>query len=585
MGMKNYSPHRGMLVPFDRNFFSSRHKFTYIGRGELGGKAHGLAEMKGIIESEISGKFAPEIKIFIPTLTVITTEYFDLFMKENDLYPVALSGKRDELIAHAFQRAHLPVRLVGDLRALVSEVHTPLAVRSSSMLEDAMFEPFASVYSTKMIPNNQPGVDSRFRKLVEAVKYVYASTFFKGARNYMKATHHSTLDEKMAVIIQEVVGAGFGERFYPHISGVVRSYNFYPTGNASPEDGVVDLALGLGRTIVDEGVAWSYSPRFPKAGAPFNSINDMLKNTQTGFWAVDMKGPAVFDPLNETEYMDRYDLTDAEYDGTLTHIASTLDPQDGRIVMGTGIKGPRVLDFAPILKAGVVPLNDLVKTILEVCEDSLGVMVEIEFAVRMDPRGGASGEFGFLQVRPMVVSESRVELDDDEITGDKVLLSSERVLGNGVLDSITDIVFVDPESFDVKKTREIAKEVESMNEALAGEGREYILIGFGRWGTSDPSGGIPVRFDQISGAKVIVESSLPGLTCPLSQGSHFFHNVTSFRIFYFSIGGGDECGIDWNWLRANNVINETEHLKHVQASSPLTVKVDGRKSRGAIFHG
>jgi len=584
MGMKNYSPHRGLLVPFDRYFFSSDHRFTYIGRGELGGKAHGLAEMKGIIDSELGGKFAPELNAYIPTLTVITTEYFDLFMKENDLYSIAYSDKRDDLIAHAFQRAHLPVRLVGDLRALVHEVHTPLAVRSSSMLEDAMFEPFASVYGTKMIPNNQPGVDKRFSKLVEAVKYVYASTFFGSARNYMKATHHTTRDEKMAVIIQEVVGSRFGERFYPNISGVVRSYNFYPTGNASPEDGVVDLALGLGRTIVDEGMAWSYSPAYPKAGPPFNSINDMLKNTQTEFWAVNMKGPAAYDPLNETEYMNKYDLTDGEYDGTLKNIASTLDSQDGRIVMGTGVKGPRVIDFAPILKAGIIPLNDLLKTLLKACEDSLGVMVEIEFAVRMDMKRGKPAEFGFLQIRPMVVSEATVELDEDEMRGEKVLLSSETVLGNGTIDSIRDIVYVDPEKFDIRKTEKIAEEMDALNRSLVQAGREYILVGFGRWGTSDSSGGIPVKFDQISGAKVIVEASLPGLSFPLSQGSHFFHNVTSFKIFYFSLEHRKESGIDWEWLRNNNIIEETEHLKHVETSSPLRVKVDGRKSMGVVLH-
>ncbi|MDZ7859049.1 MAG: PEP/pyruvate-binding domain-containing protein [Candidatus Krumholzibacteriota bacterium] len=585
MGMKNYSPHRGLLVPFDRDFFSSDHRFTYIGRGELGGKAHGLAEMKGIIDSELGGRFAPDLNAYIPTLTVITTEYFDLFMKENDLYSIAYSDKRDDLIAHAFQRAHLPVRLVGDLRALVHEVHTPLAVRSSSMLEDAMFEPFASVYGTKMIPNNQPGVDKRFSKLVEAVKYVYASTFFGAARNYMKATHHTTRDEKMAVIIQEVVGSKFGERFYPNISGVVRSYNFYPTGNASPEDGVADLALGLGRTIVDEGMAWSYSPAYPKAGAPFNSINDMLKNTQTEFWAVNMKGPAAYDPLNETEYMNKYDLTDGEYDGTLKNIASTLDSQDGKIVMGTGRKGPRIIDFAPILKAGIIPLNDLLKTLLKACEDSLGVMVEIEFAVRMDIKRGKPAEFGFLQIRPMVVSESTVELDENEMRGEKVLLSSETVLGNGTIDSIRDIVYVDPEKFDVRKTEKIAEEMDALNRSLVKAGREYILVGFGRWGTSDPSGGIPVKFDQISGAKVIVEASLPGLSFPLSQGSHFFHNVTSFKIFYFSLEHREESGIDWEWLRNNNIIEETEHLKHVETSSPLRVKVDGRKSMGVVLHG
>ncbi len=584
MGWRNYSPHRGSLTPFDRNFLSGDHRFTYIGNGELGGKAHGLAEMKGIIETGIGDEFAPEISVYIPTLTVITTEYFDIFMKENDLYSIAYSGQRDDLIAHAFQRANLSVRLVGDLRTLVAQVHTPLAVRSSSMLEDAMFEPFASVYGTKMIPNNQPGTDTRFRRLVEAVKYVYASTFFRAARNYMKATHHTTRDEKMAVIIQEVVGSRFGGRFYPHISGVIRSYNFYPTGNASPRDGVADLALGLGRTIVDEGVSWSYSPAYPKVGPPFNSINDTLKNTQTGFWAVNMEGPAAFDPVNETEYMNRYDLTDAEYDGTLRHIASTLDPQDGKIVMGTGTKGPRIIDFSPILRAGVIPLNGLLKKLVKICEESLGVMVEIEFAVRLGRETDFGAEFGFLQIRPMVVSESRVELEESEMRGEGVLLASGTVLGNGTLDSIQDVVFVDPDTFRVEESGRMVEEIESINGELARENRNYVLIGFGRWGTSDPSAGIPVAFDQISGAKVIVESSLPNLSFPLSQGSHFFHNVTSFKIFYFSLRHGGDYRIDWAWLRGQNIIGETEHLKHVRTSSPLMIKVDGRMGRGVIFH-
>ncbi len=584
MARSKYSPHQGSLTPFDREFFSSDHRFTYMGKGELGGKAHGLAEIKGVIESGIVDRFSPDISVTIPALTVITTEYFDLFMKQNDLYTIAYSGQRDDLIAHAFQNTHLPVQLVGDVRALVQQVHTPLAVRSSSMLEDAMFEPFASVYGTKMIPNNQSDVDSRFRKLVEAIKYVYASTFFRAAGNYMKATHHSTLDEKMAVIIQEVVGSRLGERFYPHISGVVRSYNFYPFGNASPEDGVVDLALGLGRMIVDDGVAWSYSPAYPKAGSPFNSISDMMKNSQTEFWAVNMQGPGAYNPIDEAEYMEKFDLTAAEYDGTLRYTASTLDPQDGRISAGTGIKGPRILDFAPILKSRMVPLNELLKTLLKTSEDRLGTRVEIEFAVRLNWKDCSPAEFGFLQIRPMVVSESEVELSHDELSADNVLVASETVLGNGILDTVRDIIYIDPDRFDVSRSREIAGQLEKFNETLIDSNRPYLLIGFGRWGTSDPLGGIPVAFDQISGAKVIIESSLPELTFQLSQGSHFFHNVTSFKIFYFSVYHRGEYDINWEWLKKQKVIRETEYLKHVELPSALLVKVDGMNGRGVIFY-
>jgi len=584
MRKRSYSPHRGNLNRFDRHFFDGKDRFTYIGSGELGGKAHGLAHMKGMLESNLKDRYAPDIEIEIPTLTVITTDLFDQFMKQNDLYGIAYSGKRDDQIALAFQQAFLPVQLVGDLRALVQQVHTPLAVRSSSMLEDAMFEPFASVYATKMVPNNQPDADSRFRRLVEAVKFVYTSTFFKSAGDYMKVTHHSTRDEKMAVIIQEVVGERFGDRFYPHISGVMRSYNFYPTGNALPEEGVVDLALGLGRIIVDDGVAWSYSPAYPRANPPYKSIGDLLKESQLKFWAIHMGKPPAYDPIKETEYMIKCGIEEGEYDGTIRHIASTYDPQDDRITLGTNVKGPRVIDFAPILKADLLPLNDLLTTLLRACEDTVGSMVEIEFAVKLGRERCAPAKFGFLQVRPMVVAQAEVDVDDGEMTGAGVLLASETVLGNGLLDSIRDVVFVDPDRFDISNTRDVARELDGINRFLVDAKRPYLLIGFGRWGTTDPHGGIPVEFGQISGAKVIVELSLPGPGSTLSQGSHFFHNVTSFKIFYFSVHHWEEYGIDWEWLKEQAMVSEGRYIQRVELQSPLMIKVDGRSGRGVIRH-
>lgn len=584
MRKRVYNQHQSSLTRFNRQFFNSEEKFTYIGSGELGGKAHGLASMRGVLQSKLGDSESHGISVAIPTLTVITTEYFDLFMKQNDLFEIAYSGKRDDLIAHEFQRATLPAQLVGDLRELIHHVHSPLAVRSSSMLEDAVFEPFANVYATKMIPNNQADTDSRFGKLVEAVKFIYASTFFKAASNYMKATRHSTIDEKMAVIIQEVVGTRFGVRFYPHISGVVRSYNFYPTGHATPEDGVVDLALGLGRIIVDEGISWSYSPAYPQTGPPFNSIGDLLKNSQTQFWAVNMSGPAQYDPIKETEYMQKYDLADGEYDGSLIHLASTYEPESDRITIGTGIKGPRVIDFGPILRAGVMPLNDLLSTLLKMCEDMLGTMVEIEFAVRLAREHCCPADFGFLQVRPMVVSNARVEVSDGEMSGEGLLLASEQVLGNGVVETVRDVVYLDPDRFDIMKTWKIASELEKCNGILVDEGKPYLLIGFGRWGTSDPLGGVPVDFGQISGAKVIVEASLPNRNFMLSQGSHFFHNVTSFKILYFSVPYQGDNRIDWDWLGKQAVVRETEYIRHIELKSPLFIKVDGRRGRGVILH-
>ncbi len=584
MRRRSYNPHRGTLTRFAREFYSPAERFTYIGSGELGGKAHGLARVKGILDSKFRGAFAPDVEVAIPSLTVITTDMFDLFMKENDLYETAYSGDRDDIVAHEFQRASLPVQLVGDLRALVEQVRSPLAIRSSSLLEDAMFEPFASVYATKMVPNNQPDADGRFRRLAEAIKFVYASTFFRSARNYMKATHHATIDEKMAVIIQEVVGTRFGDRFYPHVSGVLRSYNFYPVGYAKPEEGVVELALGLGRTIVDEGVSWSFSPAYPAIGPPFKSMRDMLKHTQTRLWAVNMGKPPEYDPINETEYLVRCGLEEAEYDGTIRHLASTYIPADDGVEMGIEARGPRIVDFAPILKGGVLPLADLLGRLKATCEEMLGAMVEVEFAMKLGRELAAPASFGFLQVRPMVVSTEAVDVGEAELSGERVLLSSENVLGNGVLETIRDVVYVDPERFDVLKSRDIASEIERLNGPLVEARRPYLLIGFGRWGTTDPLGGIPVDFGQISGAAAIVEASLPNLPFTLSQGSHFFHNVTSFKILYFSIRHHDGRGIDWEWLRRQERRQDGAFASRVELASPLVVKVDGRCGRGVILH-
>jgi hypothetical protein len=577
-------PERPSLASFDRRFFTGKEKFTVIGRGDLGGKAHGLALMKDLLESRLAARFRPEIEITIPTLTVITTEFFDVFLEQNGLRDLARSNLRDDLIASAFQEADLPAQLVGDLRALVVQVKAPLAIRSSSLLEDAMFEPFASVYATKMIPNNQMSPDSRFQKLVEAVKFIYASTFFKEAKNYIRATKHITADEKMAVIIQEVVGLRRGQRFYPHISGVARSYNFYPLGHAKPSNGIVDLALGLGKAIVDDGIAWSFSPSFPRANPPYNTLADLLGQTQSEFWAINMGRPAEFNPIKETEYMMKFSLEDAEKDGVLQFLASTYRAQDDKIVYGIAEKGPRLIDFAPILKFDLLPLNAMVKDLLKVCEDALGRMVEIEFAIVLDERRGKPARFGFLQVRPMVVSSAKVKISPDELTGGNVLLASESALGNGVLDSIRDIVYVKPEVFNVHYSEAVASELERLNTELVELNSPYLLIGFGRWGTSDPQAGIPVNFGQISGAKVIVESALPETSSMLSQGSHFFHNITSFRVLYFSVGAEDKYRIDWDWLKAQPAVQETEHARHVRLSSPLKIKVDGTASRGVIRH-
>ncbi|HZL85626.1 MAG TPA: PEP/pyruvate-binding domain-containing protein [Candidatus Krumholzibacteria bacterium] len=569
------------LAAFDRAFFDPRQRFTRIGDGELGGKARGLLFAADLLARESQLLMDPNVVVDVPASTVITTDLFDRFMQANGLYDVALSDSADDRIAHAFQKGDLPVELVGDLRALVEQVTTPLAVRSSSLLEDALFRPFAGVYQTKMIPNNQSDAGDRFTKLVEALKFVYASMFARGAKNYLQASGKTPRDEKMAVVIQEVIGTRHDSRFYPDVSGVAKSFNFYPTGNARPEEGVVHLALGLGKTIVDGGVSWTHSPAHPRAPAPFASVRDMLDHSQLEFWVVHMGKPAAFDPIAETEYLAKHDLGAAEYDGTLRYTCSTYDAAADRIVPGTGTRGARILNFAPMLDLEEIALNPVIRALLDLFARELASPVEIEFAVALGP--GPRARLGFLQVRPMVVSEDVVQLDESELQQPGLLLFSDNVMGNGSSDSIQDIVFVKPKTFDKGRTRQIAGEVEQFNRTLLDAGTPYLLLGFGRWGSADPFLGIPVEWGQICGASAIVESTLPEMNVDPSQGSHFFHNMSSFRVSYFAMHHAQR-DIDWEWLERQEQVGETEHVRHVRAPKPLRLKVDGRSRRGAIWY-
>lgn len=570
-----------ILSRFDRNFFESNETLTWIGEGSFGGKASGLAFAQKIIREKINSEEFPDIILNIPKMVVLSTQVFDWFMTRNNLYDLAYNEEHDEHIILEFLQASLPTEILGDLRGLIENVHVPLAIRSSSMLEDAKYEPFAGIFATKMIPNNQPSADTRFLKLTEAIKFVYASTFFKASKDYFKASTHSIQDEKMALIIQEVVGQKYDDRFYPNFSGVARAYNFYPTGRAKPENGVVNLALGLGKTIVDGGIVWSYSPAFPKSVPPFADPTDLLKNSQTNFWAVNLSHNIEYDPVKETEYLCLLELKDADYDDTLKYITSTYDASSQRIVMGTGNDGPRILNFSQLLSMNEFRFNDIIKKLLQVFEKELAGPVEIEFAVTI-PQGSHKLHFGFLQVRPMVVSDETIDLHEKELFGDDVLVASNRVMGNGIVENVYDVVFVKPEKFDKKDTPEIAHEIDSINKELVKTKTPYLLIGFGRWGSSDPWLGIPVEWGQIAGVKTIVESTLFGINVELSQGSHFFHNLTSFNVNYFSITFDGQFTIDWDWLNNQQTVSETNFVKHVKLLRPLKIKVDGRKSRGVI---
>jgi hypothetical protein len=571
------------LPEFSRKFFDSDEIATVIGSGYLGGKASGLILMRDTITESFKSESKTAITVSIPRLIVLATDVFDAFMEQNDLYDIALSGAADSQIAHAFQEAKLPVDIVGDLMSLISSVHTPLAIRSSSLLEDAVYEPFAGVYETKMIPNNQTDKDSRFRVLIEAIKFVYASTFFRNAGEYFKALGRSQTEEKMAVIIQEVIGRMHSDLFYPHLSGVARSYNYYPTGRARQEEGVVDLALGLGKTIVDGGLVWTYSPAYPRLAPVVGSMAELVKKSQTEFWAVNMGEPPEYDPIKETEYLVKASLKRAEDDRTLTLLASTYRPHDDRLVTGTGPDGPRVLTFAPILADNAVPLNETIKALLKKSEEVIGGEVEIEFAVTLDTEGETSARFGFLQVRPMAVTKDEIVITDEEMSGKAILASSRKALGNGTVSNIEDIVYVMPDTFDAAHSRAIAHEIGQINQQLLDAGQKYLLIGFGRWGSSDPWLGIPVVWSQISGSAVIIEATLPKMNVELSQGSHFFHNLISFRICYIMVEHSGEGRIDWTWLDNREEVSRTQFVRHVRLDKPLTVKVDGRTGRGVIL--
>ncbi len=576
---------RPTVPAFDRQFFDGSEPFTCIGGGAFGGKAHSLLSVKDLLETALEPRHRRRFRVGVPRLTVIATDMFDKFMTANGLWEMVASGASDHRLAMAFQAAELPADLVGDLWALVRQVHTPLAVRSSSLLEDALRQPFAGVYATKMIPNNQHDAETRFRRLVEAIKLVYASTFFENARNYRRIASGGG-EDRMAVIIQAIAGRRHRDRFYPELSGVARSYSFYRSGNARPEDGVVNLALGLGKTIVDGGTTWSYSPAYPQATPPYSSIGELMKKTQVDFWAVNMGHVPSYDPVTETEYLVKGGLEDAEEDEVLRFLASTYDTRSDRLSMGVGIRGPA----RPHVRAAALPRG-------VPAQRPPALAPRGSAPTRSRPRSRSSSpprsrtttdspaEFAFLQVRPMSVSDAVVDIDLRAIAREELLLASERVMGNGVVQDVSDVVYVRPDHFEARHTPAVAQELARINQRLVDEGRPYLLIGFGRWGSSDPWLGIPVEWSQINGARAIVEATLPAMNVDLSQGSHFFHNISAFDVSYFSVPFHADIPIDWEGLARRPAEHETDLVRHVRLDRPLLIEVDGRQGLGAIRWG
>jgi CheY-like chemotaxis protein len=573
----------GLIGDFKPETFKpSDSGFLRIGSGSLGGKARGLAFVRHLLRTRRIARRFPGVRISVPPAVVIATDLFDQFLAENNLGDFALHCDDDAEIQQRFLKAALPVPLQENLKAFLAEVDYPLAVRSSSLLEDSQYQPFTGVYETFMLGNRQARLPARLDELSEAIKRVYASTFSQHAKAYVRATPYRLEEEKMAVILQQVVGTTHGTRFYPDFSGVVRSHNFYPVSPMTFADGIAAVALGLGRTVVDGGKCLSFCPRYPRNLLQFSSVEDILANTQTEFCALELDGVshgAGPGHLREA----RFGLDIAEADGTLHAVASTYSADNHAVYDGLSRPGARVVTFAPMLKHGIFPLATILELLVKAGEDALGNPVEIEFAVRL-PRAEEPAEFGFLQIRPLTLARDHQDLAIGEVDSCQLICQSTKVLGNGRIENLYDIVVVDSHRFERSRSQEVARAVAHFNATLSAENRPYLLIGVGRWGSNDPWLGIPVEWDEISGARAIVEAGFHDFRVTPSQGSHFFQNLTAFQVGYFTVNpDAGEGSVDWQWLAEQAGVEEQGCVRHLRFTAPLRIVMNSRTSQGVIF--
>jgi Pyruvate phosphate dikinase, AMP/ATP-binding domain len=559
---------RGLLSEFSTATFDPATSFARLGDGSVGGKARGIAFVNTLLS--LSDVRFPELAIEVPPGIVIATGVFDQFLDRNGLRGV--EGSDEEIMRRFIDAEQFPEEIAARLAEFLELVREPLAVRSSSLLEDSQFHPFAGVYQTYMIPNRG---DARLEELLTAIKRVYASTFYKTAREYVRVTGLRAEDEKMGVIVQRMVGALHGgSRFYPEVSGVARSYNFYPSGPMQPEDGIASVALGLGRTIVEGEPAVRFCPRYPEHLSS-------EKRTQTHFYALNVGRASARPQTIEDERIEKHDLRTAEEDGTLHWVASTWSAENDAMYDGISRDGTRVVTFAPILRHRLIPLAPALAELCRLGAEGIGTPVEIELAADLGAK-----KLGVLQMRPLVLNRELDELDLGNIARERLLCGSTQVLGHGVIRDLRDIVVVRADTFDRSRSRDAAREVAALNARLREEQRDYLLIGPGRWGSNDPLLGIPVKWDQISGARAIVESDFRDLSVDPSQGSHFFQNLTAFQVGYFSVNPRVRGSfIDWEWLAARPAIEESALVRHVRLERGVTVKMNGRERRGVILKG
>jgi hypothetical protein len=578
---------RRIVADFDRSTFDGSAGFVRIGGGSLGGKARGLAFVNLLLEEkELRGRF-PGVRISVPPAAVLGADVFDRFLDDNDLRDFAISSDDDAAILRRFLEAPFPEEVTRDLGAFLQVFRWPLAVRSSSLLEDSQYQPFAGVYETYMLPNNNPSQHTRLSQLQNAIRRVYASTFSNRAKAYLRATPYRLEEEKMAVILQRLVGSAHGGRFYPSFAGVARSHNFYPTPPGGPEDGIAAVALGFGESVVDGEACFRFCPRFPRNVLPFSSVRDIRQNSQREFFALQVAEPSGETPPRsapEGMGLRRLALEVAEQDGTLDPVGSTYSPENDAIYDGIARPGVRIVSFAPILKHGVFPLAEILSALLELGCRGAGAPVEIEFAANLSTPEGAPTEFGFLQLRPLAISRESYDLEIGEVVPEDLVCHSRTVLGNGRLDDIRNLVIVDFHRFDRSRSVTAASEVAAFNRELAVDDTPYVLVGVGRWGSADPFLGIPVTWDQISGARVIVETGFRDFRVTPSQGSHFFQNLVACNTGYFTVNPEQGEGfVDWSWLDDQPAIAARQYVRHIRLDEPCLVKMNGRRNEGIIL--
>ncbi len=574
---------RGRVLSFDDSFDFTEKNIVSLFSGSLGGKGRGLAFINTLIYNLDFSEYTNDINIRTPITAVIGTDEFVHYMQRNQLFDKIYKEKNFEKTKAMFMAGTLSHRLIKRLKVFINQIRKPIAVRSSSLFEDSLSHPFAGIFDTYIIPNNQSDEEQRLESLVTAIKLVFASVFSPQARTYFRAVHHRIEEEKMAVILQELVGDFHDHYYYPHISGTAQSYNFYPVSHMSPEDGFAVIALGLGTYVVEGGRAFRFSPRYPQTDVI--SLKDLLKTTQVKFFAVDMS-------ISDIDYMKHgdkaalvsLDISEAEKHDTIRHCVSVYNPDNDCLIPGVNTRGPRVMNFANILNYEYIPLSRTIDVILNTVKEALGKPVEIEFAVDLncDEQGKAS--FYLLQIKPLIGNQLSFDIDPDRVDPDKVILYSEATMGNGKIDYLTDVIYMDTDLFNKLKTLEMAEEIEYLNRIMLNQNRQYILIGPGRWGTQDKTVGIPVVWPQICNAKIIIELGLPDFPLDASLGSHFFHNVTSMNIGYFSVQHGHSVNyICQDKLKGKEIVHKTSYFKHIRFEKPLTVLMDGRKRKSIII--